>query len=95
MNVSIQINRVLAVLILAFAFVLYIHHDYSKWTSAGRDAYLNYQATRFDHHISQPHWAGLIVGCFIVFGIVFVAYELLAFLLGRLFIQNEQPVEPR
>lgn len=85
MNVSIQMNRVVAVLIVALAFAAYIYHDESKWSALGRDAFLSHQATRFDQHISHPNMAALIIGCPIVIGLLFAAYELLAFLLAKIF----------
>ena len=83
MKLTLGVDRILSALLLALLFAAYIHHDYTKWTNLGRDAFLANQSNRFDHHITQSHWIPMIIGIFIVISVFLVLYELLAALFGK------------
>ena len=70
-------SKIAAAAILGWLFTLYVHHDYAKWHLAGRQAFLSFQANRYDTKMFGPHAPGFLV--FIILSlIIFGMYELIA-----------------
>jgi hypothetical protein len=79
--VQVRLNRVLSAVALGLLLAAYISHSYSKWGRLGREAFLTYEAGRFDRYMTPGH--PLSVPIFATLAIViFVAalYEGLALL---------------
>jgi hypothetical protein len=53
--VRLRLNKVLAVVVLAILFGVYIHHDYARWGDRGLDVYLRYQTTRYENYMAPGH----------------------------------------
>jgi hypothetical protein len=57
----------------------YLHNYYLWWSHRGREAFLTYEARRFDRHMADPHTSfGLLVTAALVAAIFAGAYELFA-----------------
>ncbi len=49
------LSKAIAAMLLGGAFGWYIHHDEMRWSLRGRDAFIAFQAHRFDMNIATPH----------------------------------------
>jgi hypothetical protein len=77
--VRLRLNKVLTVVFLTILFVLYMHHDYAKWGDLGRDAFMNYQARRFDNYMAAGHPRSLTYfGTLAVVTLTALVYEMVA-----------------
>ncbi|HME11504.1 MAG TPA: hypothetical protein VKF79_01485 [Candidatus Acidoferrum sp.] len=75
---NIQSNsRIAAAAIMGWLFTLYVQHDYAKWRIAGRDAFLSYQANRYDTKMFGPH-ASSVIAFIVLAVIIFGVYEVAA-----------------
>ncbi len=73
------VGRFVAAMLIGMSFGFYVHHDYLKWSQRGRDAFLAYQAHRFDRFMLSPHPTIVTVFAFtLVLGLSLGVYELLA-----------------
>ena len=80
------VSRMISALVCGLLFGRYIHHDYMKWNQRGRDAFLAFQANRFDHFMSPPHAAWITVTAMSLVVILFLAvYELVALGISKMF----------
>jgi hypothetical protein len=80
------IGRIISAIILAVLFGLYMHHDYVVRGQMGRDVFLAKQAARFDRHFANPDPVVVqLIATVILFGIFFSVYELIAFVLSKIF----------
>ena len=80
------ISRIVSAIFIAVLFGLYMHHDYVVRGQMGRDAYLAKQAARFDRHFANPDPVVVqLIAAVILFGIFFSVYELIVFVLAKIF----------
>lgn len=76
--------RGLSILLVAWLYSLYIHHDMQRMSSEGRDKFLARQTQRFDRVVSTRHPQTIaIIGALIVSIPVLFAYELFVFLASQ------------
>jgi hypothetical protein len=83
--IQIRLSRVLSAVTLGLLFAAYIAHSYAKWGRLGREAFLTYQAGRFDRFMAPGH--PLSVSVFGMLGITIFAaalYEGLATLFSKI-----------
>ena len=67
-------------------FGLFIQSDYEKWHRLGREAFLTYQAQRFDVNMANPHWGIPHVTVIALMALGFFAlYEAATYAGARLF----------
>jgi hypothetical protein len=78
------IGRMISAVILGALLAGFAHLEGVKRGELGRDQFLATQATRFDRHYAKPD--SIVVEVFaslIMAGVVFGAYELVAFVLSK------------
>jgi len=77
-------------------FAAWIHHSAVREFSAGREAYLAEQASRFDRVVAMNARTPLpgIFGAIFVLGFVFVVYELIAAFADRFMEKPDQQQSP-
>jgi hypothetical protein len=83
--IQVRLSRVLSAVILGLLLAAYIGHSYSRWGRLGREAFLTYEAGRFDRYMAPGH--PLSVPIFATLAItIFVAtlYEGLATLFSKI-----------
>jgi len=79
-----NVNRVIAAVILGLFGGWFIRHDLDKWHSLGRDAFMAYQAHRFDvTYVALPPAAFTIVFTIALTILLIGCYEVLVFALSR------------
>ena len=80
------LSRLISGLLLAITFGGYLHRSAVQKLALGRDAYLTDQARHFDRVVTLNAHSALppVLGAFIVLGILFGAYEFLAFVVGKM-----------
>jgi hypothetical protein len=91
MNVRFPLNKVLAALVQVGLIAMYMDHDYSKWGTLGRTAFLNYQASRFDRYMG-PNQSALIpvVGALFCVALAVALYEGMSALFAKM-LPAERP----
>ena len=77
-------SKIVIKFLLAIAFGAlfgqYFHHGYEKWHQLGRDAFLTYEAQRFDTSMAVVSSGAPIIIVCIIFGLgLATLYEALAF----------------
>lgn len=73
---------------------MYIGHDYAKWGRLGREAFLTYEAVRFDRYMAPGHPSSVpIFATLAICVFVAVLYEGLAALFSRLGERNESAAQ--
>jgi hypothetical protein len=78
-------NRAIAAAILGVMFGWYIHHDYTRWSQLGREAFIAHDVHRFDQYMAVPRPIGLTMFGAVVVAIgLFGLYELIAFVLSKI-----------
>jgi len=80
-------------LAIAFGVLLgqYVQRDYEKWHVQGRDAFLFYQAHRFDASMAHPRVGvfQIIVATILVVGLV-AFYEMAAYILEKFWLSMDR-----
>jgi hypothetical protein len=91
MNVHFPLSRILAALVQVGLIAFYINHDYSKWGSLGRAAFLNYQGARFDRYMG-PNQSALVpvVGALFCVALAVALYEGMSALFAKM-LPAEKP----
>lgn len=88
-------GRIISAVLVSILSGLWIHNDYVRWHQRGRDAYLSYQAHRFDQFMASPRPAFItIIGALIVVGILLGIYELIAAGAAKLINSSESVSAP-
>jgi len=80
-----HLARALTAVLLGALFGYYVHYDFLRWNQRGKDAFLVYQARRFDQSMAAPHPTAITViamAMVIVFG--FVIYELVVAVVSKI-----------
>jgi hypothetical protein len=79
MTVHLGLNKILAALVQVVLFVLGLNHTYTKWGRLGRDAYLNYEAGRFDRYMGPDHsHLSPVIGALVIVTLAVASYEWLS-----------------
>ena len=87
---TIRPEKVIAASLLSLLGTAYIHHDYVKWQSLGRDVFLRAQAVRFDRYMNPPNVSIATVIGAIGLGAVYLGlYEFISALIGKLFVSKQ------
>jgi hypothetical protein len=83
--IHIRLSRALSALSLGLLLAAYISHDYAKWGTLGRDAFLTHQSGRFDRYMAPNHPpAATVFGAFAVVFFAVALYEGLAMILSKI-----------
>jgi hypothetical protein len=76
MTVHFGLNKILAALVQVVLIAMYMNHYYSKWSSLGRDAFLNYQAGFYDRHMGPASSPMIhVVAVIVVVTFAIILYE--------------------
>jgi hypothetical protein len=74
-----RLNKIFAALISGVLLAIYINHDYSKWGRLGRDAFLTFEAGRFDRYMGPNHRiSGTVIGSLVITAIAIFCYEFMS-----------------
>jgi hypothetical protein len=77
------ISKFMSATLLGALFGWYIHHDYVTWKLRGRDAFIAYQARRFDSSMAAPGPVlGIVIGMALFAIGSWVVYEVIALCLA-------------
>jgi hypothetical protein len=76
--IRLPISKVLATASIAILIAIFVLHDYARWAQRGRDAFLTYQAGRFDRYIAAPSMTTTFLAALLGAAIIVIGYELLA-----------------
>jgi hypothetical protein len=71
-------RRIMVVLLFSAVIAYGIQHDYSHWRLLGKDAFMLSQSQRFDKVMANPKISESVAEGILI-GLVFVAYELVVF----------------
>ncbi len=83
--IQVRLNKILSVVLSGLLFWTYINHDYSKWGSRGREAFLAYQSGRFDRYMAPNHPVSISIFGILAFTILAaLIYEGIAALLSKI-----------
>jgi hypothetical protein len=77
--------KLLAATILILLAAGYSHFYRTHQQQIGREAFLAYQAKRYDTFLVRPSGVSEVAGAVLAFGILFTVYELLALGLAKVF----------
>ena len=74
------ISRVISASVFGIIAACAMHIDHAKRGLMGREAFLAKQAARYDRHFAHPESLVIdVIACLFLLGILFAAYELIAF----------------
>ncbi len=80
------VYRFTAACVIGVLFGLYVHHEYVRWAQRGKEAFIVYQAHRFDRFMVSPQPVIATIFVFTLAAVlVFGMNELLAAGLSRMF----------
>jgi len=80
------LGRLVAAVLMGALSGLWVHHDYIKWSTSGREAFIAHERVRFDRFMLSPHPTIVTVVEYIFLMLVSLGtYELLAAGFSRLF----------
>jgi hypothetical protein len=73
------ISKIMSASLLGALFGWFVHHDYVTWKLRGRDAFIAYQARRFDSSMASPGPVlGIVIGMALFAIGSWVVYEVIA-----------------
>jgi hypothetical protein len=85
MKVQFGLNKILAALVQVGLVGMYINHDYSRWSTMGRAAFLNYEAGRFDRYMgSNQSLLVPVIGALFCVTFAVASYEVMSSLFAKL-----------
>jgi hypothetical protein len=88
------LSKIISAGILAIVIGCVIHIYHVRGGQMGRDAFLAKEAVRYDRHFAQPDSIVIeVIVCLFLLGVLFMAYELIAFVVLKILERiNAAPV---